>query len=461
MSVPHDERLNGGNPMSITAWVNLPPGVDQGPWPPIINKGGPSWRLEISMSKDPGDFAFTIDDHAKLRAVRSREDAEHLDGQWHHLAGVLDDKSMTIYVDGLEEGRSGWADPVVVNHNTDEFRMGTRVDYPVRRVIGIIDDVRVYDRALTAEEIKLLATSAGASSPSLPDGLSILEDGWELAHVYRNAEGIEGIAFHPKHGKLYTGGCDRGICRFEDDESVKAIDRAASSPAFAADGESIYCVDYGKTTLTQVDCDSAAAIRTIDSRDGMSFIFRLAPSPSRFKGQEARAGDLLVSEAGPKLAGALRRLTTDGEMPVTVFEFSDGDYVYDFCFGSHRIYLIRAYLPTPEGFDATRLKQTLCHLDDGQLVRISTDKPLDNLGAIVFDHVTSDLLVACWETNGILRVRLDEQGRSGQVSTVFKGFERVAGGGMALSSNGQHLAIHDLGSHTIYVFSRPRITPKR
>lgn len=158
MGVPHHDRLNGGNPMSVTAWVNLPAGVDQGPWPPIINKGGPSWRLEISMSSDPGDFAFAIDDHAKLRAVRSREDAKYLDGGWHHLAGVLDGKTMTIYVDGKEEGRGSWSEPVVVNHNTDELRMGTRVDYPVRHVIGMIDDVRVYNRALTADEIKALAT---------------------------------------------------------------------------------------------------------------------------------------------------------------------------------------------------------------------------------------------------------------------------------------------------------------
>ncbi len=291
-------------------------------------------------------------------------------------------------------------------------------------------------------------------SPTLPDGLVISAMGWELAHVYRNAKGIEGIAFDPRDGKLYTGGLDHGICRFEDSGPVKAMDRAASSPAFAADGESIYCVDYGKTTLTQVDCDSAAAIRTINSRDAMSFIFRLAPSPSRFKGSETRAGDLLVSEAGPGTGGALRRFTTDGEEPVTLFESPDGDYVYDFCFGSHDIYLIRAYLPMSEGFDATRLKQTLCRLDDGKLVTISTDEPLDSLGAIVFDHVTSDLLVACWETNRILRVRLDEQGLARQVSTVLEGFKRVAGGGMAISLDGRHLAIHDLESHTIYAFSR-------
>jgi len=158
MSVPHHDKLNGSNPMSVTAWVNLPAGVDQGKWPPIINKGGPSWRLEISMSSDPGDFAFAIDDFQKLRAVRSRQDAEYLDGGWHHLAGVLDGKTMAIYVDGKEEGRQSWSEPVVVNHNTAELRIGARVDYQTRHVVGMIDDVRVYDRALTADEIKALAT---------------------------------------------------------------------------------------------------------------------------------------------------------------------------------------------------------------------------------------------------------------------------------------------------------------
>ena len=158
MSLPHQDKLNGGNPMSVTAWVNLPTGVGQGEWPPIINKGGPSWRLEINMSTNPGDFAFAIDDFNKLRAVRSREDAKYLNGSWHHIAGVLDGKAMMIYVDGSEDGRSSWGEPVVVNRNTDELRIGTRADYPARHVIGVIDDVRVYDRALTVDEIKALAT---------------------------------------------------------------------------------------------------------------------------------------------------------------------------------------------------------------------------------------------------------------------------------------------------------------
>jgi hypothetical protein len=69
----------------------------------------------------------------------------HLDGQWHHLAGVDGPDGMRLYLDGIERcsgGRGGGAnrnDPVSATADGD------------------VDDLRVYKRALTAAEIARLA----------------------------------------------------------------------------------------------------------------------------------------------------------------------------------------------------------------------------------------------------------------------------------------------------------------
>ncbi len=81
------------------------------------------------------------------------------DNQWHHLAAVRDMESGTlwVYVDGMP-GRQGRDDL----KNTDISNNGqvclgarnysTHVDYG--GIVGQLDDVRIYARALTAEEVK-------------------------------------------------------------------------------------------------------------------------------------------------------------------------------------------------------------------------------------------------------------------------------------------------------------------
>jgi len=80
------------------------------------------------------------------------------DGQWHHLVLVRDvDVNMIRgYIDGQEDTNSPWVDTTNSTiESTSPIRMGYRTDntYPFN---GQIDDVRIYNRALTEDEIKFL-----------------------------------------------------------------------------------------------------------------------------------------------------------------------------------------------------------------------------------------------------------------------------------------------------------------
>jgi len=78
------------------------------------------------------------------------------DNKWHHIVGVFDrDSYIKIYVDGACHGT--WeGDSSADMQTTREVRIGDDYLAPeeARYLDGIIDEVRIYNRALTEEEIK-------------------------------------------------------------------------------------------------------------------------------------------------------------------------------------------------------------------------------------------------------------------------------------------------------------------
>jgi hypothetical protein len=73
-------------------------------------------------------------------------------GQWQHVAVVVTAGSATIYANGA--AGTPQTLPYTIQSNTDVLRIG--VDYSTRYFKGAIDDVRLYSRALAAEEIAAL-----------------------------------------------------------------------------------------------------------------------------------------------------------------------------------------------------------------------------------------------------------------------------------------------------------------
>jgi hypothetical protein len=85
----------------------------------------------------------------------------YLDNNWHHVAGVISTTGMRIYFDGAQVASNPDGTSIVYPLGTDFFvgRHGNGdagFDYD-----GNIDDVRIYDRALSDSEI--LQLSLGGS----------------------------------------------------------------------------------------------------------------------------------------------------------------------------------------------------------------------------------------------------------------------------------------------------------
>jgi hypothetical protein len=77
------------------------------------------------------------------------------DGAWHHVAGVYTSaKSIELYVDGVSQGSAVIAD--IFNGYATPYLTAGIESAAGRCVDGVIDDVRVYNKALSAEELQKL-----------------------------------------------------------------------------------------------------------------------------------------------------------------------------------------------------------------------------------------------------------------------------------------------------------------
>jgi hypothetical protein len=74
-----------------------------------------------------------------------------VDSRWHHVLAVYDDTHL-IYVDGVLRG----AQTIACQTAHSELTLGREVDPPGCYFKGSLDDVRVYNRALPADEVKAL-----------------------------------------------------------------------------------------------------------------------------------------------------------------------------------------------------------------------------------------------------------------------------------------------------------------
>lgn len=74
-------------------------------------------------------------------------------GEWSHVVGTFDNETMRLYINGVEVGslpRHAPLSPSEANLSLGTFTSGHGSAF----FIGVLDDVKLYDRALTAEEVK-------------------------------------------------------------------------------------------------------------------------------------------------------------------------------------------------------------------------------------------------------------------------------------------------------------------
>lgn len=80
------------------------------------------------------------------------------DGRLHHLAYVRQGPMLSLYVDGalVKAAKTASSQPTFIS-GADSFRIGRRAPFAFTSIFAFYDDLHIYDHALTADQIQLLA----------------------------------------------------------------------------------------------------------------------------------------------------------------------------------------------------------------------------------------------------------------------------------------------------------------
>ena len=152
----NDQLFDVAEEITLSSWIKVagPPG-----WRAVIAKGS-SWRLQgwentvkfVCGVKVPGDIGVAS-------GVLARTNLN--DGRWHHIAGVYDGRTATLYIDGRRDVSAAAAGPIAANN------LSLWIGWDSHRTEGAwngrIDDVRIYSCALGEDKIGQLYSGSQPS----------------------------------------------------------------------------------------------------------------------------------------------------------------------------------------------------------------------------------------------------------------------------------------------------------
>ncbi len=147
---------------TIAAWVNIP--KISGAWQIIASKEhrGPTGRnygLFGHINSGVVHYSFTT--NAGWKSFDAKTVVT--DGDWHHVAGTYDGSDFKLYLDG---GVDAQVSPGTKPDNHDNFLFIGGCDIGNYWMTGTIDEVVLYDRALSEKELNEL----------IEDGMSVALD---------------------------------------------------------------------------------------------------------------------------------------------------------------------------------------------------------------------------------------------------------------------------------------------
>jgi len=160
--IPHNESLNPDNG-AVTLMVWVYPTQFVGEWELVILK----WQ-----DANPAEFTYHLTLHNKkaslfikpkvvawLEAIGKTTLSEK---EWYHVAAVADGKDkLTVYLNGIEDGSANYDGTIA--DTTVNVCIGGKIDGALFPFHGKMDEVAIFNRALSADEIKNLM--AGIVSP--------------------------------------------------------------------------------------------------------------------------------------------------------------------------------------------------------------------------------------------------------------------------------------------------------
>jgi hypothetical protein len=164
VTVNNSTKLQLSNAMTLEAWVN--PGTVSSIWQDVIYKGNDNYYLEGTSGNGSvpamgGTFGGSD--------VVLYGPAAPLLNTWTHLAGTYDGTTMRFYVNGTQVATQPQTG--AISTSTDPLQIGGDTIYN-QYFQGTIDEVRIYNVALSAAQIQTDMNTPVGNIPTAPGSLT-------------------------------------------------------------------------------------------------------------------------------------------------------------------------------------------------------------------------------------------------------------------------------------------------
>jgi len=175
VEIPNDDSLSLTDEITIAAWTNMRSNASGEM--AIVSKGG--WAandLPYELTETPGDVIFWQFYNDAGRDTCSPDSPAV--NEWHHITATYDGTIFKCYIDGVLAEEWAYVGKMPVNTASVTIGMRSRGGTFFN---GMIDEVAIFNQALTEEEIPGLMLGIGgfgpASQPSPADG-TLHSDTW-------------------------------------------------------------------------------------------------------------------------------------------------------------------------------------------------------------------------------------------------------------------------------------------
>ena len=179
------DMFNFDEQVTVGAWINLRsiPGVHK----TVVAKGDDGWRL--ALTRRTASLHFGVAGKALVYpGVYSATQATF--GEWHHVCGTYDGETIRIYVDGKMDETLDYTRGLGTNNLN--LLIGDNPQWAGQRFWdGLIDDVFVFNRALSSDEIKVVMQGLSGPAPAKALGSADADE------VMSNSIGMELVWIPP------------------------------------------------------------------------------------------------------------------------------------------------------------------------------------------------------------------------------------------------------------------------
>jgi|GEM_PF-1149083 len=159
VNVGQDSSLNFSEEVTISTWIKRPAITSNSGLNAIVSRydtdaaeTNRGWYLAIYDANANAVYQprFVLEDGSSTGAVQGTTTVD--DNKWHHVVAVYNGTTQTIYVDGGEDN-SGTFSGDIFDRPDENVYIGARDDGTEKFWKGYIDDVMIFNRSLSADEV--------------------------------------------------------------------------------------------------------------------------------------------------------------------------------------------------------------------------------------------------------------------------------------------------------------------